>query len=137
MSRTDAHVPYWVWADWYEPDHHLYCPNRINRLWQKRNGRTEPCNLPEHPVRHAGVRTRMYVGLCTWEPVRPSWRQARWLHLSPTPKWFIDHHWNNPERVRTRDVLGKFVKEYNATGEIDDADFPCYQGRHGARWAWD
>lgn len=136
MSRTDVHAPYWTWAAWYEPSHHLYCPFRTNRAWQKVRG-SQPCNLPKRPVRHGGGRTRVYVPLCTWEPVYPSWREARWLHLQPTPRWFIQHVWMEAERVRERDQLGKMVKQYNATGELDDGDFPNRQHRHGARWLWD
>lgn len=136
MSRTDAHAPYWTWATWYEPCHHLYCPNGTNRYWQKRQGKTQPCNLPKRPVRHAGARTRVYVGLCTWEPVFPRWRQARWLHVGQVPKWYVDHVWNNSERVRVRDGLNRIRKEYSAWSYLD-GDFPNWQHRHGATWYWD
>jgi hypothetical protein len=53
------------------------------------------------------------------------------------PGWFIRHVWSGPERVRERDKLGKMVKEYNATGELADDDFPNWQARHCARWLWD
>lgn len=138
MSRTDVHAPYWTWAAWYEPCHHLYCPNAINRMGQKRNGVTQPCNLPQRPVRHGGGRTRVWVPLCTWEPVYPPWRQARWLVWKRhTPRWFIQHTWSGPERVRERDLLGKMVREYNATGDLADGDFPSWQARNCARWLWD
>lgn len=137
MSRTDKHAPYWTWATWYEPSHHLYCDSYVRRSWQK-SGRYVPCNLPERPVCHGGGRTRAYVPLCTWEPVYPTWREARWLTWkAPTPRWFVKHVGHDPERVRERDKLGKMVKEYNATGELDDGDFPCWQARHAARWLWD
>lgn len=135
MSRTDAHAPYWTWAAWYEPNHHIYCGKQANRLG-RRHLRNEPCNLPERPVRHAGVRTRVYVGLCTWEPVWPRWRQARWLHVGKVPKWYVDHVWNNAERTRVRDGLNKICKLYNS-GDRDDMDFPNWQHRHGAIWYWD
>jgi hypothetical protein len=38
------------------------------------------------------------------------------------------------ERVRERDDLDRMVKEYNATGELDNGDFPNYQHRHTALW---
>lgn len=137
MSRTRAHAPYWTYAVWWEPSHHLYCPVRVNRYWQKRD-RTEPCNLPEQPMRHAGVRTRSYVGLCTWEPIWPSYREAGWLVWKRhTPAWFIKYTWSGPNRVRERDQLGKMAREYNATGGIEDGDFPNWQARHCARWLWD
>lgn len=54
------------------------------------------------------------------------------------PKWYVDRHWNNPERVRTRDELKKAAALYNG-GEWDDEDdfdfdFPNYQHRHRAGW---
>ena len=57
--------------------------------------------------------------------------------MSRVPRWYIEHVWHNPERVRERDQLGKMVKEYNAMGELDDADFPAHQSRHCASWWWD
>jgi hypothetical protein len=53
------------------------------------------------------------------------------------PDWFIRHVWSGPERVRERDDLGEMVKEYNATGELDDGDFPNWQARFCAQWLWD
>lgn len=136
MSRTDAHVPWWVRAPWYEPVHHLYCPNVThNRFWQKRS-HTEPCTLPERPVRHSGGRTRVYVPLCAWRPVHPGWRQSRRIYGNTVPRWYMEHVWHNPERVRVRDGLTKICKEYNA-GIRDDWDFPNHQARHGATWYWD
>lgn len=136
MSRTDAHAPYWTQAVWYEPVHHLYCRFYLVRSWQRRTPE-QPCNLPERPVRHAGGRTRVYVPLCTWEPVWPLHRQVRWYYRRHVPHWFVNHVWNDMERTRERDQLGKMVKEYNATGELEDGDFGCWQGRHYARWMWD
>lgn len=134
MSRTDKHAPYWTWCEWYEPCHHLYCENRASRAGQK--APKQPCNLPERPVRHAGRRTRIYVGLCTWEPVWPSWREARWQHVNHVPRWYIQHVWHNPERVRSRDKLKQFRKLYNA-GDRGDMDYPNWQHRHMATWYWD
>lgn len=137
MSRTDVHAPYWTWATWYEPSHHIFCENYTNRLGFNHLG-DMPCSLPERPVRHGGGRTRIYVYLCTWEPVYPPWRQARWLTWKrPTPRWFVKHVGHSPERVRERDQLGKMVKEFNATGDLEDGDFANHQSRHAARWLWD
>lgn len=125
MSRTDRHAPYWTWAAWYEPSHSLWCNRRF------------VCNLTQYPVRHAGKRPNRTTHMCTWGPVWPSWREHRWLMMSRPPGWFIKHVWSGPERVRKRDKLGKMVKEYNATGELEDGDFPNYQSRHCAQWLWD
>lgn len=143
MSRTDAHAPYWTWATWYEPSHHLWCENRVPEMsWRARRAgprhyfEVRACNLPEHPVRHAGARTRVHVGLCTWEPVWPKRRQVRWLHVGRVPKWYVDHVWNNAERVRVRDELNGIRKEYSAWSYFD-GDFPNWQHRHGATRYWD
>jgi hypothetical protein len=127
LSRTDGHAPYWTWAVWYEADHGLWCNRRYD------------CNLPERAVRHAGRRPKRTTGLCTWEPVWPSsYREVKRLFgRAGAPGWFIRHVWSGPERVRKRVVLGKMAKEYNATGELADGDFPNYQARHCARWMWD
>jgi hypothetical protein len=136
VSRTDGHAPYWTWATWYEPSHHLYCERRDYAYLRKG---TEPCSLPERPVRHAGRRTRSYVGLCTWEPVWPRRYSEvkRLFGKAGSPGWFIRHVWSGPERVRQRVKLGEMAKEYNATGELDDGDFGNWQARHCARWLWD
>lgn len=136
MSRTDAHVPFWVRATWYQPVHHIYCENYANRLG-RRHRSADPCNLPERAVRHAGRRTRAYVPLCTWEPVWPSWREARYLHVRNVPRWYVQHVWDNAERVRERDGLRDMVKEHRAHRELADGDFPNHQHRHGATWYWD
>lgn len=136
MSRTDAHTPYWAQAVWYESVHHLYCPFYLHRSWLSRTPR-QPCNLPERPVRHAGSRTRLYVPLCTWEPVWPNWRSSQKYYGSRVPRWYRHHIWFEPERTQERDILGEMAKEYNALGELDDGDFPNHQHRHGAKWYWD
>ena len=124
MSRTDAHTPWWTYCEWYRPAHGLWCNRRY------------VCNLPERPVRHAGRGPNVTRDLCTWEPIWPAYREVRWLTLTPTPHSFIRCVWSGPERARERDRLGRMVKEYNATGELDDGDFPNWQARHGARWLW-
>jgi hypothetical protein len=137
VSRTDKHAPYWTWATWYEPAHALHCRDYAHRSWHRGCVLT-PCNLPEHPVRHAGRRPNRLIGMCTWEPVWPRrYEDALRItgHNAP-PRWFRRHRWFGPERVRERDRLGKLAKEYNANGELDDGDFPNPQHRHGALWDW-
>jgi hypothetical protein len=57
--------------------------------------------------------------------------------MGHVPRWYIDHTWFNPERVRTRDDLGEMAKEYNANGELEDGDFANHQHRHCSGWWWD
>lgn len=126
MSRTDAHVPWWVRATWYEPSHgsHTY----------------QSCNLPNGPVRGNPKRRPGYPHDgwldCFWRPVHPGWRQSRRIYGNTVPRWYVDHVWHNPERVKARDRLTKICKEYNA-GVRDDWDFPNHQARHGASWYWE
>jgi hypothetical protein len=70
------------------------------------------------------------------EPAWPYTRRARKIYGAGIPKWFNDHRWANPERVRERDHLGEMAKEYRAHGELEDGDFPCWQHRHLGRWDW-
>ena len=135
MSRTDAHVPWWARAPWYEPAHHLYCSYYVRRSWQ-RGPEYKPCNLPERPVRHGGGRTRVHVPQCTWEPVWPRYRHAERRFGRYLPRWYVMHTWFEPERVRERDTLGEMAKEYNANGELEDGDFPNYHHRHCSSWWW-
>lgn len=137
MSRTDGHAPYWTWATWYEPCHSSYCVNYISRAWQKTT--KQACDLPEQPVRHAGrYKLRMVPRTCTWEPVWPSrYMDTLKLYGRRNPqRWFRRHVWEGVERTRQRAILGKMAKEHNATGELDDGDFPNYQHRHSAIWLW-
>jgi hypothetical protein len=136
MSRTDVHAPYWTWAAWFEPEHGPRCPYWPFGNW--RGFATQPCNLPERPVRQRELRYQPGVHQCTWGPVYPPYRQLRWLQGKRRhPGRYTEHVGHNPERVRQRDKLGQMVKEYNATGELDDGDFPNWQARHSARWLWD
>lgn len=138
MSRTDKHAPYWTWASWYEPSHSLFCEHRPYWYGRRDPARIHACNLPERPVRHRDGRIRVSVPQCVWGPVYPPRRQARWLVWKRhVPRWFVEHVGHNVERVRARDTLSKFCKEYNATGELADGDFPNWQYRHNARWLWD
>jgi len=42
--------------------------------------------------------------------------------------------WDSTERNRERCSLRGAVREYNAQGEVDDFDFPCYQHRRRATY---
>jgi hypothetical protein len=51
------------------------------------------------------------------------------------PRWFVEHVWNNPTRVRVRDDCRQAVKEYRANGEVDVIP-PVDQHRQCAGWLW-
>lgn len=53
------------------------------------------------------------------------------------PKWFVDHTWNNPERVRERNTFREMIKDVNANFGDADTDFENFQHRHRSRWYWD
>lgn len=136
MSRTEAHAPWWTRAPWLEPAHSLGCEFYMPRQWQ-RGIPPKACDLPESAERSANRQPRRGVDTCTWEPIWPRYRDMRKLFGHPVPRWYIEHVWHNPERVRVRDDLAKMVKEYNGEGELDDPDFPNYRARHCAGWWWD
>lgn len=139
MSRTDGSGPYWSWATWYEPDHETICPLYAARAWQ-RWARTHTCNLPEHPVRQRPIpwKIRRLTPMCQWAPTYPSCRENRKLTIGRhVPRWYVNHVWTEPERVRERDQLRNLAREYNAHGDLEDGDFPNWQHRRGATWYWD
>lgn len=55
-----------------------------------------------------------------------------WTWRAP-PKWSIDHHWNNPERVRVREFGRAAMKEYRATRDVE-LELLGFQHRHNACW---
>lgn len=140
MSRTDKDRPYWVDAEYWEPWHYR-CGNPNFYYWGYVS-RTRPereCDLPPVPLyshyRNVSFRRNGYKR-CGWVPV---WEKhdehGRNRPYPPIPKWFIDHVWNNPARVRTRDECRKAVKEYRANGEVD-VEPTIDQHHHGAGWLW-
>lgn len=159
MSRTDKDRPYRVkvqdetYARDEDHDHRpkrgAYCVTHIEQVtethysWLFKEHRTrtytvrrgyyhyaEPtCDLGEFPGQ--GKWYRWYNTQCGWSLPR---HEAR--YYSTVPKWYVDHTWNNPERVRVRDRLREAAKSYNAGEELDDYDFPNHQHRHRARWLW-
>lgn len=128
MSRTDKDMPPWVIADLFEPEH-----------WGCRiDGGKFECDLPEDPTRQHPTRLRYgYWDRCHWKYVWPWTYGHRSYRLISVPKWFIDNVWNEPERRRERDDLRALRDEYNANGNLEDGDFPCWQTRGFARWMWD
>lgn len=134
MSRTFIHAPYWTYATWYEPDHGVDCEFQLNVVRQRK----QPCNLPAEPHRHDSTFVyRRRGSVCNWEPVWPSRPEMFRLFKKGVPRWFVNHLWHGPERVRERDGLRDMVKEFNGNGDLADGDFPGWQARHCAHWSWD
>jgi hypothetical protein len=76
---------------------------------------------------------------CETRPTCYYWanhRPYRWS-VRNVPKWFVDHTWNNPERVRERDTFRNMVKDYNTNFGDAELDFDNPQHRHRSRWHWD
>lgn len=120
MSRTDHHRSYWI-ADEYRANHH----------WKCLVGRDE-CSLPESQIRLTNRKLywiRRHTS-CYWEPLH----ERAWWQPGP-PKWYLDHRWNNPERVRVRDTGRKIIAEYRATGD-SETEIANYQHRHSGCWYW-
>lgn len=143
MSRTDKDKPAWVIAEWWEP-WHVACP-LSKRYWGHSEAVRHPCNLPDEPrvvngratyTGWSGGRGLRYWEQCRWEYVWPAMWGYRSYRQSRPPKWFVDHLWHNPERVRERDDLRALRDEYNRHGNLEDGDFPCWQARHYARRKW-
>lgn len=125
----------WVTIEWWEPEH-WGCENSELRKWRERP--RIACDLSDVPVRQYPNRPRFgYWGYCHWDPVWPPRSRRRGFSGNAVPKWFIDHVWNGPERVRERDGLKALRDEYNAHGDLEDGDFPCWQTRSFAKWMWD
>lgn len=88
MSRTDKDAPFWVRAEFYEPDHDWNCPERIAKPWQ-RYRRAGHCTLPLEPVRNDTSRIRRIPRLipevleCQWTP--SGWDRRYYTHPSAEP----------------------------------------------------
>lgn len=130
MSRTDKDAPYWARARWV-PEHTIRC-----------NAGRDVCDLPltrpaGPPVHHNG---QYYMRHGMWGLGWP--RNCEWMYedrrdyqqkCGGVPKWFRDHRWTNPDRVRVRDESRRAVAEHRATGEVDIIH-TVRQHRHGAAW---
>lgn len=132
MSRTDAHTPYWVTAEWWEPVH-FRCRNSAYTWRQWRANGEHECDLPVEPVRlrPLGRRWRSSEKItCVWEP--------DYVGVSPwprPPRWFVNAEWHAPERLRIRDTLRAAAADYRANGDTD-VEPPPFQAKHGAAWLW-
>lgn len=113
MSRTDKDRPYFV----------LLTDATLRRR-ERHDHRFQVCDLDPSRLER---------------PYDPSLTNTCYLSLvaerygTSTPKWKRDHHWHNPQRVRERVELGQFLKAHRAGDNLEDADFPCPQGRRGSR----
>lgn len=133
MSRTDNTTPFWVRAEWYEPDHH--CRQHRARRWP--GNRIGDCDLPAEPVRHPHRfslwRHPELTTRCTWEPV---WTyDERYPHGPATGARKTDRrvYWNGPQRALLRAQLGQARQEWNGSGDTDVE--PCVEPhRHRAEW---
>jgi hypothetical protein len=159
MSRTDKDRPYRIKVQdstYFRDEDHDHRPSRrfcitgtveqsrtyynwktkepITRTWTERLGYYHyyppACDLGDFPGE--GKYYRWHNTHCGYS--LPSY-VAR--YHSTVPKWYVDHVWNNAERVRERSRLREAAKEWNANGDLDDYDFPNLQHRHRAKWLWD
>jgi hypothetical protein len=140
MSNTDKDRPYRVQAaDPYQPGR--YPRHTSYRYYWK--GSTcsagDGCDLPDfhdrtpEPTWHQAKDGRVTHD-CTWE-------LEHWV-FSPygstaAPRWYTNHVWHAPERVRERDQLRAAAQLYNAGDDLEDFDFANVHHKHCARgWYW-
>ncbi len=129
MSRTDKDKPWQIRAAEHQAP--AYVDHRCGGYsWS-------PCEIDLDPYeawKNAYNRTsaRHYR---VWKAPNCGWTLSH-HHLASPPAWYIEHVWINVERVRERDGLRAMAREYNATGELEDGDFPCWQHRHMASWRY-
>jgi hypothetical protein len=139
MSRTDKDRPYWVDAKYWEPWHYQ-CGNDNFYSWGflSRTSKTRECDLPPKPLyshyRSVNFRRKGYMH-CGWVPVWERDEHGRDRAHSPVPRWFVNHIWTNPIRVKVRDGCRQAIKEYRASGDVD-VDLPVDQHHHGAMYYW-
>lgn len=125
MARTDKDVPDWASAEWYEA-YHGCREHGIFRYWQIGLAR-HSCDLPDEPkIEHQNAKSRTH---CEWFP------KVQTNPCGRAPKWYVDHVWTEPERVRVRDKLGETIKEYRANVDTEN-EFQNYHHRHSAKWLW-
>lgn len=120
VSRTDKDRP--VYAREADPTERRI-PSHHHRNWR---GEPLDCDLdaPTSQRRNRWNNCSYWIPGITYYPGSP-------------PRWFRRRQWYDPERLRERIDLRAMAREYNAHGDLDDGDFPCWQHRHRARWDWD
>ena len=134
MSRTRKDQPWWVRAEWWEPEH--WCQDYGRSRWY----RCRPhCDLPAEPIvnyldtaKYQGPRQRRS---CCWVPVWPPRTDGGYYYQVAPPKWFVNHVSIAPTRRRVRDDCRRAIQEYRATGDVDIIP-PIDQHRHCATWLW-
>ena len=135
MSRTDKDRPYRVRAaDPYQPGRYAR-HSSYRYFWQGSTcGADDGCDLPDYHDRtpEPGYRDSRSGHDCTWE-------LEHWV-FSPygegPPRWYRNHVWHAPERVRERDDLAVARDLYNAGGPeaLENFDFPNFQARNCAKY---
>lgn len=137
MSRTDKDAPYWVSAEWWEPNHwgcEYDVPHgvRLVRIARSlRRGARRACDLPDRPVCHRpGFSAWRHGPRCIWEP------EYRGYPFSHVPQWYVHHVWTNAERRSVRDDCRRALAERRAGGEVE-TEPSVRQHRHGAKWYWE
>lgn len=137
MSRTDKDTPWWTRENvWWEPWHNPRCLHySYERFCKAAPDPSFICTLPPEPkvtgqgLPHYAHRLLNPDRDCIWVA---DWPHGRNWQPRP-PKWYLDHVWNNPMRVKVRDKSRQAVKEYRATGEVD-VELPLEQHRHCAHY---
>lgn len=131
MSRTDKDTPYWVTAEWWEPQH-WRCEIAARARWWPQDRTVRECDLPDEPVVQY-MPWHRHPGRCAWAAVHP--RQA-WHRVFPhVPDWFVNHVWSAPQRQASRIQCREAMKEWRGSGDTDVV-VTVDQARHGARWLW-
>lgn len=155
MSRTDHHRPYWVRVSdsseqqvehhdhrpvyrfcqtgVTETEHHYYSWSTEQRVAYTtrirhgyRVGSDVACDIddpfigPTH--RWWTGRGRCYRSLLTERPVGHVPKDVRHLYYYAG------------DRRRARDACRDLARDYNTSGEVDDADPPVWQHRHATSW---
>lgn len=138
MSRTFKDQPWWVVSPGWE-QFHKHCDFQyLSRFgWASPNPRDRVCDLPAEPDLKAwknwdGLGWRAIKSTCMWIPTFPYTRQ---YGKGTPPKWYRDHVWMNPVRVRERDYAREAIKEYRANGDVE-AVLPDDKAKNCAKWLW-
>src|SRR4029450_9708130 len=133
MSRTDKDMPFWVVAKWYKPSHGIRCPQYDRGGWAK----TEPCDLPQNPVRQTGFHWRIRATRCIWEADWDERVGYRYRYTWGPRK--VDRHldWYGPDRAKVRDQMTKAKKQYNGSGDVEIVERVQHHRHASIKGWWD